>query len=184
MIFLFLSWIWVKTSYGDEEDTEYNEDSVRVFSVLLSHTRNHRALCRIPNPDDPKGEILRGVYCPIRLKIMDKGNPVRKCVGLLIEKHRATDGDLTFDVVPDEGCKDLINEGNVKERRGGLHCEIVPDYRGRLEGIFDKMRLKSIVEVEGVWVEDTHHENWRELHPVTVLRVIKKRKQCPDSVKN
>jgi hypothetical protein len=78
--------------------------------------------------------------------------------------------------VPDEGCKDLINRGNVKERRGGLHCEIVPDDRDKLEGIFDKMRLKSIVEVEGVWVEDTHHENWREFHPVTVLRVVKKRK--------
>jgi hypothetical protein len=123
IILLFLFWIWIKTSHGDEEDTEYNENSVRVFSVLLSSTRNHRKVqCRIPNSDDPRGEILKGVYCPIRLKIMDKDNPVRKCVGLLIGKHRATDGDLTFDVVPNDQYSYLINESNVKYRHGSIHC--------------------------------------------------------------
>jgi hypothetical protein len=173
IIFLFLSWVWIRTSYGDEEDTEYNENSVRVFSVQLSSTTKPKSLkCQQPNPDDPRGEILKGVYCPIRLKVMDKNNPIRKCVGVLIGKHRATDGDLTFDVVPNEEYKYLINESNVKERNGGLHCEIVPYDRDKFERIFDRMKLKSVVEVEGIWVEDTHHENWREFHPVENLIVL------------
>jgi hypothetical protein len=95
--FLLLSWVWIRVSHGDEEDTEYNESDMRVFSVLLSSTRNHhRGWCRRPNPDDPGGEILKGVHCPIRLNIMDRNNPVRECAGVLIGKHRATDGDLTF----------------------------------------------------------------------------------------
>jgi hypothetical protein len=176
LILIYFTWLWIKISYGDEEDTEYSESDIRVFSVPLSSTRNRqKERCRIPNADDPKGEILKGVYCPMRLKIMDKDNPVRKCVGVLIGKHRAVDGDLTFDIVPNQECRYLVNEINVKYRHGGLHCEIVPTDKDRLEGKFDRMRLKSVVEVVGVWVEDTNHRNWRELHPVTSLKLIRKR---------
>lgn len=175
IVLLFLSWLWIRASYGDEEDLEYNESDIRVFSVPLSSARNHqKGRCRIPNADDPKREILKGVYCPIRLKIIDKDNPLRKCVGVLIGKHRAADGDLTFDVVPNQECRYLINDSNVKYRHGGLHCEIVPTDKDRLQVIFDRMRLKSVVEVVGVWVEDTKHHNWRELHPIENLSVIRK----------
>jgi hypothetical protein len=171
--YIFLSWIWIKTSCADEEDVENGIDKTSVFSVQLSSTtKSRRAKCQRPNPDDPRGEILEGVYCPIRLKVMDKNNPVRKCVGVLIGKHRAIDGDLTFDVVPYEEYRYLINESNLMERNGGLHCEIVPHDRDKLGSIFDRLRLKSVVEVEGVWVEDTRHENWRELHPVESLIVL------------
>jgi hypothetical protein len=172
IICLLLSWIWVKTSCADEEDAENENDITSIFSVKLSATKSRKAKCQRPNPDDPRGEILKGVYCPIRLKVMDKNNPVRKFVGVLIGKHRATDGDLTFDVVPYEEYRYLINESNLKERNGALHCEIVPHDRAKFESIFDRMRLKSVVEVGGVWVEDTHHENWRELHPVESLMVL------------
>src|ERR1700757_4190184 len=173
IILLLLSWIWIKASYADEEDVENGDDKTSVFSVQLSSTTKSRgAKCQRPNPDDPRREILKGVYCPIRLRVMDKNNPVKKCVGVLIGKHRATDGDLTFDVVPNEEYRYLINESNIKYRNRGLHCEIVPHDRAKLERIFDRMRLKSVVEVEGVWVEDTHHENWRELHPVENLIIL------------
>jgi hypothetical protein len=176
IVLLFLFWLWIRASYGDEEDLEYNESDTRVFSVPISSARNYqKQRCRIPNVDDPKSEILKGVYCPIRLKIIDKDNPIRKCIGVLIGKHRAADGDLTFDVVPNEECRYLINESNVRYRHGGLHCEIVPTDKGRFQGIFERMRLKSVVEVEGVWVEDTKHHNWRELHPIENLSVIRKK---------
>ncbi len=176
VILLFLFWVWIKTSHGDEEETEYNENAVRVFSVLLSSTRNHqKARCRIPNPDDPKGEILKGVYCPTRLKIMDRNNPFRKCVGILIGKHRAMDGDLTFDVLPNDEYRYLINNSNIKRKKGALHCEIVTDDRIKLEDIYKRIELNSVVEVEGVWVEDTQEHNWTELHPVTTLKLIRKR---------
>jgi len=176
IILLFLSCLWIRASYGDEEDLDYNESDTRGFSVPISSARNHqRGRCRIPNVDDTKREILKGVYCPIRLKIMDKDNPLRKCVGVLIGKRRAADGDLTFDVVPNQECRYLINDSNMKYRHGGLHCEIVPTDKDRLESIFDRMKLKSVVEVEGVWVEDTNHHNWRELHPIENLRVIRKK---------
>jgi hypothetical protein len=72
-----------------------------------------------------------------------------------------------------EGYRYLINKSNIKYRNGGLHCEIVPYDRAKLGRIFDRMRLKSVVEVEGVWVEDIGHHNWREFHPVNSLRVVR-----------
>ena len=149
---------------------------MRVFSVPLNSIRGPQGrMCQRLNPDDPRGEILKGVYCPIRLKILDKNNPIRKCVGVLIGKHRAMDGDLTFDVVPNEEYRNLINNSNIKRKKGGLHCEIVPNNRIKLEYIYKQIELNSIVEVEGVWIEDTHEHNWRVLHPVTTLQLIRKR---------
>jgi hypothetical protein len=182
IIFLLLLSLWVTTSHGDEGDlgskSGNRSEKVGLFSNLKSDfvrlwrdVRNPQ--CWRSNPDDPKGEILEGVDCPRRLKIMDKNNPIRKCIGVLKRKHRARDGDLTFDVLPKEECKYLINQSNVKEKEGGLHCEIVPDDRFKFEDIYNRMELRSIVEVDGVWVEDTRHENWRELHPVTSLRVLR-----------
>ena len=58
--------------------------------------------------------------------------------------------------------------------KGGLHCDIVSDGRSRFEEIFNGMWLKSI-EVKGICVEDKNHRNWKELHPVTGLRVVRQR---------
>jgi hypothetical protein len=182
--FLVLPLLWVITSHEDEENLEDNSGNrnqiTSLFSAMRSEVvriaRNMREpQCWRSNPDDPRGEILKGVDYPSRLRFMDKDKPSRKCIGMLILKHRARDGDLTFDVLPDEEYNYLINPVNVRKMKGGLHCEIVPDGRTRFERIFNGIGLKSIVEVEGVWVEDKNHRNWRELHPVTGLRVVRQR---------
>lgn len=55
IVLLFLPWLWIRVSSGDEEDLEYNESDTRVFSVPISSARNHKiGRCRIPNVDDPK----------------------------------------------------------------------------------------------------------------------------------
>lgn len=182
--FLVLLLLWVISSHEDEEDFEdksgNRNQTTSLFSAMRSDVvriaRNVREpQCWRSNPDDPRGEILKGVDCPSRLRIMDKDKPSRKCIGMLILKHRARDGDLTFDVLPNEEYQYLINPVNVRKMKGGLHCEIVPDDRAEFEEIFNGIGLKSIVEVEGVWVEDKNHRNWRELHPVTGLRVVRQR---------
>ncbi|MGE5445262.1 MAG: hypothetical protein ACM3SR_11790 [Ignavibacteriales bacterium] len=183
MIIPFLLFVLIITSHEDEENVEYksgNRDQTpSLFSAMRSDVvriaRNVREpQCWRSNLDDPRGEILKGVDCPSRLRIMDKETPIKKCIGMLILKHRARDRDLTFDVLPDEEYKYLTNPVNVRKMKGGLHCEIVPNGRARCEGIFNGMGLNSIVEVEGVWVEDKNHRNWRELHPVTSLKLLKK----------
>jgi hypothetical protein len=179
IIFLSLLLLGAAASHGDGEDLECksgnrNEETGLFSNLKSDFVRLWRDIrspqCWRSNPDDPKGEILEGVDCPRRLKIMDKNNPIRKCVGVLIRKYRARDGDLVFDVLPKEKYRYLINQGNVRKKQGGLHCEIVPDDRFKFQDIYNRMELRSIVEVEGVWVEDKSHENWRELHPVTSLR--------------
>jgi len=132
--------------------------------------------CWRPNPVDPRGEILKGVDCPRRLKIIDKNDPIRKCVGVVVEKRRARDGDLIFDLLPNKEYQYLINKSNIRMRKGGLHCEIVPDDTNRFENVFNQMKLNNVAEVEGIWVEDTNHENWRELHPVKSLRLVSKKR--------
>lgn len=155
IILLSLSWVWIKASHGDEEDLEYNSgnrnETTGLFSILSSDVvrvwRNIRhPQCWRSNPDDPKGEILKGVDCPRRLRIIDKNNPIRKCIGVLILKYRAKDGDLIFDVVPNEEYKYLINQSNVSKKKGGLHCEIVPDDR-------TKFRVSSCSEFKDGEVE-------------------------------
>lgn len=131
--------------------------------------------CWRSNPDDPRGEILKGVDCPRRLRIIDKNDPVRKCVGVLVEKGKARDGDLIFDVFPDKEYQYLINKSNIKVRKGGLHCEIVPYDTVKFKDTFNRMKLNNVVEVGGVWVEDTNHLNWRELHPIKSLRLVGRR---------
>ncbi|MGE5446669.1 MAG: hypothetical protein ACM3SR_19055 [Ignavibacteriales bacterium] len=183
IIFLYLPLLWVATSYEDDEDLDYKSENRNETKSLLSVLKSDvvRVLrtvkdpqCWRSNPDDPQREILKGVDCSTRLRIMDKDKPIRKCIGMLILKHRARDGDLTFDVLPDEEYKYLINPINVRKMKGGLHCEIVPDGRAKFQEIFNGMGLKSIVEVEGVWVKHKNHRNWRELHPVTSLKLLKK----------
>jgi hypothetical protein len=181
IIFLFSLVVCVTGSHGDENDLESKlgnrSEKTGLFSNLKSEfVRVWRDVrtpqCWRSNPEDPKGQLLEGVDCPRRLKIMDKNNPIRRCVGTLKQKHRARDGDLTFDVLPKKECVFLINQSNVRNKKGRLHCEIVPDDRFKFEDIYNRMEPGSDVEVEGVWVEDTGHENWRELHPVTGVRVL------------
>lgn len=184
IIILVLPLLWVISSNEDEENLEDNSvnrnQKTSLFSAMRSEVvriaRNVREpQCWRSNPDDPRGEILKGVDCPSRLRIMDKDEPIKKCIGMLILKHRARDGDLTFDVLPNEEYKYLVNSVNVRKMKGGMHCEIVPDNRGKFDEIFNGMEPKSMLEVEGIWVEDKNHLNWRELHPVTGLRVVRQR---------
>ncbi|MBI4114867.1 MAG: hypothetical protein HY445_03430 [Candidatus Niyogibacteria bacterium] len=126
----------------------------------------------------PYKGLFDGVNKPERLYFMDENNPYRSCSGVVsglkFKKLFFTDGDITFNVISDE-CGQLVNKANVIHTQGGIHCEISPQDRGYFRKALKQIKNGSIVEVQGIWVEDRGHKSdyWRELHPLTQL-VIKK----------
>ncbi|WP_290595898.1 MULTISPECIES: hypothetical protein [unclassified Archaeoglobus] len=116
----------------------------------------------------PMDNVFVHTHTPSRLRI------VETCVEVVgkVEKPPfiAGDGDYCFDVIPND--KSYLGIGNYILRKGGLHIEVVPaDQLKVLSGI-QGICPGDVVRVRGVWVVDTDHGMWTEVHPASVIEVI------------
>ena len=97
------------------------------------------------------GNPLEGVWGPARLQVL--GECV-EAAGTAHNVHRATDGDITFDLTVDAEYEELLGEDGV------LHVEIVPVNQGTVAA----PQEGEHVCVTGTWVLDKGH-NKSEIHP-------------------
>ncbi|HXM92920.1 MAG TPA: SH3 domain-containing protein [Candidatus Dormibacteraeota bacterium] len=129
------------------------------------------------------------VYKPARLIVKQKCMAV---TGKIVDatngqepdgvRHEA-DGDTHGWLKPDPQFKDLLNAGNVSAERGNLVFEIVckfpvsqrdakaacpPSYHTPVQ----IPPVGSHVRMVGTYVQDTHHAQWMEIHPVSSITVI------------
>jgi hypothetical protein len=123
--------------------------------------------------------VFEYTHTPSRLRIVDT---CVETVGVVkIPPFIAGDGDYCFDVVPEN--KNLLGIGNLILRKGGLHIEVVPADQERVLGEIGGVCPGDVVRVRGVWVIDTDHGMWTEIHPAEKIEVIKaSNKRWPECV--
>jgi len=113
-----------------------------------------------------------GVYDPQRLRVMDTCVTVTgTIVGIVPTKGPATDNDYIIEVKVDPQYQYLLSIGSYWFRSGYLHVEIVPKDQTKLLSNLNLepgMRIK----ITGVWVLDTDHGWWSELHPIWSIEII------------
>ncbi len=124
--------------------------------------------------------VFANTHTPERLRI------VERCVVVTGRVERppfiAGDGDYCFDLIPESDR--YLGVGNYILRKGALHVEIVPSDQsvvlGQIEGVCPGDRLKVV----GVWVVDTDHGMWTEIHPAVKVEILstKSEKRWPDCV--
>jgi len=123
--------------------------------------------------------VFEHTHTPSRLRIVDT---CVDTVGVVkIPPFIAGDGDYCFDVVPEN--KNLLGVGNLILRKGGLHIEVVPADQERVLKEIGGICPGDVVKVRGVWVIDTDHGLWTEVHPAEKIEVIKaSSKRWPECV--
>ncbi len=112
------------------------------------------------------GNVFEHVYDPARLRILDTCVTIRGVV--VSEITIAADGDVTFDVKLDPPYQHMLSIGSYILRNGAIHVEIVPYDRDAV--LIPKKG--DYVEITGVWVVDTDHGSWSEIHPAWSVVVI------------
>ena len=95
-------------------------------------------------------------------------------------RHEA-DGDTHGWLKPDPQFQNLLNAGNQKDEGGNLVFEIIcrfpvtqADAKAACANYTDKVTLPPVgshVRILGVYVQDTFHGQWMEIHPVTSITV-------------
>src|SRR3990167_7172007 len=111
------------------------------------------ALYQLAGGDDECAKNpLAGVWGPARLEVLEKCVTV---AGTANSIHRATDGDITFDLTVDPEYERFLGENEV------LHVEIVPVHQGLVAVPGDG----DHVCVTGTWVLDKGHGEKAEIHP-------------------
>jgi len=96
-------------------------------------------------------------------------------------RHEA-DGDTHGWLKLDPEFQNLVNAGNISAEGGNLVFEIVcrytvtqADAKSACQGYTDHVTLPPVgshVRILGVYVQDTFHAQWMEIHPVTSITVI------------
>jgi len=92
------------------------------------------------------------------------------------------DGDTHGWLKLDPEFQNLVNAGNISDEGGNLVFEIVCKYpvtqtdaKSACQGYTDHVTLPPVashVRILGVYVQDTFHAQWMEIHPVTSITVI------------
>ena len=92
------------------------------------------------------------------------------------------DGDTHGWLKVDPEFQNLLNAGNMSDEGGNLVFEIIcrfpvrqKDARSACQGYTDHVALPPVgsrVRIVGVYVQDTFHAKWNEIHPVTSITVI------------
>jgi hypothetical protein len=117
----------------------------------------------------PRQNVFEDTHTPERLRI---ANSCVETVGIVkIPPFTAGDGDYCFDIIPEN--KELLGVGNYVLRKGGLHIEVVPADQDKLLGEIKGVCPGDLIRVRGVWVVDTDHGMWSEIHPAEKIEVIK-----------
>ena len=112
------------------------------------------------------GNIFKDVYQPSRLRVLDTCITVEGIV--TSEPTMGDDRDIFFDLKPDKEYSHMLSIGSIIIRKGNIHIEIVPADQGHVI-IPDK---GDKIRVTGVWVVDTNHGSWSEIHPAWNILII------------
>ncbi|MEB2835887.1 MAG: hypothetical protein GSR80_001411 [Desulfurococcales archaeon] len=129
-------------------------------------------------PCQSTSNVFRYTHDPARLRI------VEGCVtvtGRVVGAPKIEDdGDYCFDVKIINSSGAILSLGNEVLRRGALHVEVVPHDHFRVLGpIGGGVCPGDIVRVTGVYVVDTDHGMWAEVHPAYNITVLKRASTSP-----
>ncbi|MEB3806796.1 MAG: hypothetical protein GSR73_04690 [Desulfurococcales archaeon] len=128
------------------------------------------------------GNVFENTHSPARLRIIEQCVTVEGVVKPV--PHISGDGDYCFDIKVTNNS--LLGIGNLVLRRGGLHVEVVPgDHYKVLDPIGGGVCPGDRVRVTGVFVVDTDHGMWSEIHPAYKIEVIERgsSKEWPDCIR-
>lgn len=123
--------------------------------------------------------LWKHVYNPTRLQVLDQCMAV---TGVIAESDADDDGDQHFLLTLDPGQDRLLKKKNAKKKGGNLIVEIVcanpvklKKARAACPGYTNHVPIPAVgahVKVTGSFVIDTHN-NWTEIHPVSLMEPIK-----------
>jgi hypothetical protein len=117
-------------------------------------------------PNCRQGNVLKDVYDPSRLRVLDTCLTIRGRV--VSEITVSSDGDTTFELEPDPRYTYMLSIGSIILRKGNIHIEIVPADKDTVV-IPEK---GDYIEVTGVWVVDTDHGSYSEIHPAWKIVIL------------
>jgi hypothetical protein len=130
------------------------------------------------NPECQQGNLAGdwteegGVWGPQRLRVLDTCVTVTgTIVGLLPQKGPATDNDYIIEIKVDPQYQYILSIGSYWFKNGYLHVEIIPKDQPKVLSNLN-LEIGMRVKITGVWVLDTDHGWWSELHPVWKIEVI------------
>ena len=115
--------------------------------------------------------VFEHTHNPARLRSVETHVQV---VGTVRDPPKVeSDGDYCFDIVPDRQFEYTLGTGNLILRKGALHIEVVPYDQEKVLGAIGGVCPGDVVRVKGVWVVDTDHGMWAEIHPATEIEILK-----------
>ncbi len=148
---------------------EYNA-KVALYAFQPKSWNDTRWMQEEPGVCPQESNVFKDTHSPSRLRIIDSCEVV---VGIVKGPPTISgDGDYVFDVEVDDDYRHMLSLGNIILRGSSLHVEVVPadheDVLGDIGGVCpgDKVR------VTGVFVVDTDHGMWSEIHPAYEIEVI------------
>ena len=111
------------------------------------------------------GTEENGVWSPPRLRVISTCQTVTGIVELIYNDTGAwIDGDFSFDIRPDPSYSYLMSFGSYVLENATIHVEVVPsDQATVLSGL--NLHAGEHVSVTGVWLLDTNHGWYSEIHP-------------------
>ncbi len=113
-----------------------------------------------------------GVWTPSRLRVLSTCVTVSGIIeALMPTSGPAVDGDFSFDIRPDAGFGWTLSLGSYVLNDGNLHVEVVPSDQAAVLGSVILVP-GAHVQVTGVWVLDTDHGWFSEVHPAWSFVVL------------
>jgi hypothetical protein len=118
----------------------------------------------------PTQNVFEYTHTPARLRIVKTYIEV---TGTVKDPPKVeSDGDYCFDIIPDKKFEYTLGIGNLILRKGALHIEVVPFDQEKVLGPIGGVCPGDVVRVKGVWVVDTDHGMWAEIHPAWEIEVL------------
>ena len=118
----------------------------------------------------PPQNVFEYTHTPARLRIVSTHVEV---VGTVRNPPKVeSDGDYCFDIIPDKEFGHTLGIGNMILRKGALHVEVVPHDQDKVLEPIGGVCPGDVVRVRGVWVVDTDHGMWAEIHPAWEIEVL------------
>ncbi len=113
-----------------------------------------------------------GVWGPQRLRVLSTCVTVRGTIqDLEPTSGPAVDGDYSLDIKPDPGYAWTLSLGSYVLNGGNLHVEVVPSDQAMVLGNVT-LTPGAHIQVTGVWVLDTDHGWFSEIHPAWSVVIL------------
>ncbi len=113
-----------------------------------------------------------GVWTPSRLRVLSTCVTVSGVIEALMPTSGPTvDGDFSMDIKVDPGYEWTLSLGSYVLNDGNLHVEVVPSDQAAVLGNVTLVPGAHI-QVTGVWVLDTDHGWFSEIHPAWSVVVL------------